>query len=324
MRSMKISPGVGAVDAHANVYRARQLLDRQTPSTIADALELFERVSHSAPDYARGHSGIADCYCDLFRLGAVDRLTAIEVARPAAERALAIDPDSIEGHTALGTVSAWLDRDRISAEASFSRARQLGRNARCSRIYGTFLVIIGNPDEAALLFQEARRIEPFSIQQDIAEAFSHYQARRYQDLFESETHSMGLDRPAEALVFTALGRVFSGGETEARAMIPAIERADITQPDLLFIRAEIEAWLGEPARAQQLISGPAAGITAFGRATLAASIAADDLALAALNEAVDRFDLATAWIATDPRFDRLRANPRFVALSAKLKAKVVQ
>lgn len=324
MRAMKISPGAGAVDAHAKVYRARQLLDRQTPAAIADALDLFQQVSDSAPDYARGHSGIADCYCDLFRLGAVDRLTAIEVARPAAQRAVDIDDASVEGHTALGTIAAWLERDRAAAEAHFGRARALGGGARSARIYGTFLTILRRHDEAEILFREARRIEPVSIQQDIAEACSHFQARRYQALQEAQAQSMSVEKSGEALVFTALSRFFGGDPAGAKALLPDIERADITQPDLLHAHAEIEAWLGEPDRGRKLIERSGGAPTAFGRATLAAALGEDVIALDALELAVDRLDLSTAWMAMDPRFDRLRDMPRFVAITDTLRAKLPQ
>src|SRR5262249_35194320 len=127
MRARQISPGPQAIEWHAKIYRARQLLDRQTPEGLREALKLFKDVALTAPDYARGHSGMADCYCDLYRIGSIAHSEALAGARPAAERALEIDPESAEAFTALATIQAWLERDDTSAEKSFEHALSIGR-----------------------------------------------------------------------------------------------------------------------------------------------------------------------------------------------------
>jgi TolB-like protein len=102
--------GPHAVETLATILRARQLLDEQTPGALRVALQLFSSICRSAPDYARGHAGVADAYCDLYRLGLGSRAMALGAAKPAALRALQIDPQSIEAHVALATVSCWLER----------------------------------------------------------------------------------------------------------------------------------------------------------------------------------------------------------------------
>ncbi|TIV29120.1 MAG: hypothetical protein E5V90_13635, partial [Mesorhizobium sp.] len=109
MRSSKIGPRPSALKALGAVYRGRQLLDEQTPGSIRAALQVFEFVAANAPDYARGHSGIADCHCDLYRLGLVDHDTALREASAAVRAALAVDPGSVEAHTARATIAAWLE-----------------------------------------------------------------------------------------------------------------------------------------------------------------------------------------------------------------------
>ncbi len=319
IREMKLSPGPNAVDAHAKVYRARQLLDRQTPAAIQEALEFFTQVSRGAPDYARGYTGIADSQCDLYRLGVCDRLAAMQAAKWAALKALEIDPESAEAHAALATIHAWLDRDRSAAEDMFKKALSLGKHARTARIYGVFLTLVGRDAEAKTLFRQAREIEPLSVQQDIAEAMVHYQARRFDEMPGSERVAQ---LPPEALCYTAFGRLFAGDWEGARVLIPAIERGGVKQPDLVFAVAEIEAWLGEPARALRIDDAERAEASFFGQATLWASLGDAARMIAALEKAVDRLELSTAWLRTDIRFDRFRQSPAFAAVIATLEMKL--
>ncbi|MDZ5649525.1 hypothetical protein [Nitrospirillum sp. BR 11828] len=323
IRAARVSPGPVALEGHARIYRARQLLDQQTPAALYEALEIFQRVAEGAADFARGHSGVADCQCDLFRLGLVDHAEAKAAAEAAVRRALEIDPHSVEALTARATVAAWLDRDAPAAEADFTRALRLGDHARAARLHGVLLTILGRHDEAEHLFRDARAIEPFSVQQDIAEATSHYQARRYAELIAAGASQGSVPQPgasAEVLMYRALAHVFGGEPDGARALAEAIERASAKYPGLIYARAEIEAWLGEPERGWRLLAAtetmPA---TAFAHATLAAALNDEARGLAALNRAIDRRELSTVWLRTDTRFDAWRDRPAFQAVMDRLR-----
>lgn len=311
MRDMRIAPGPHALRAHAKVYRARLLLDQQTPDSVSKAMALFRQVAEAAPDYARGHTGIADCQCDLFRLGLVGREEAMRAASAAVDAALAIDPGSVEAHATRATILTWLARDPPAAEAAFEEALRLGPSARTCRHYGVFLALFGDQDQAELLFREAREIEPFSASQDIAEAIAHYHARRFAQLRPGPL-------PAEALAYVVLGLVFEGDRAGAASLLPEAERLCARHPELMFLGPEVEAWLGAPKRARRLAPGTLARGTCFARATLAAALGEPDRVLEALEAALEQGELSTAWIRSDARFDALRDLPRFTALLERL------
>lgn len=318
MRAMKIGPGPEALKSLAKVYRARALLDQQTPDSIANARRLFAQIADAAPDYARGHSGLADCACDLFRLGVLGREQALEEAGRSVEAALAIDPYSVEANAAQATIFAWLERSPPKAQAAFEHARSLGLNARCNRLYGVFLSLFGQHDKAIRLFREARDVEPFSTQQDIAEAISAYQARRFSDLTEAFTPTQIRLQPGEAMVSFALALIFEGKAEIARSLLPAISQQCAESPEYLCADAEIAAWLGDPHAARSLLGNPPRGATCFALAALAAAIGAEDACLGRLEGALNRGELSTAWMRSDARFDRFRASERFQLLLARL------
>lgn len=318
MRELQIGPGPEALKSLAKVYRAHALLDLQTPDSITNARRLFGQVAQAAPDCARGHSGLADCACDLFRLGVLGKEQAYDEAMRAVNAALAIDPCSVEANAALATVAAWLERSPPKAQAAFEHARSLGLNARGNRLYGVFLSLFGQHEKAERLFREAREIEPFSTQQDIAEAISAYQARRFSIVVATFDLTQALLLPGEAMAHLALALTFASKSGEARALLASIGQQCAETPEYLSIQAEILAWLGEPAAAETLMQALPPGITCFARATLAAAVGADDICLDALEQALDRGELSTAWMRSDIRFDRLRGSERFQSLLEQL------
>lgn len=320
MRSRRISPGPAAVDTHSKIYRARQLLDRQTPEHIREALAIFSEVADTAPDYARGHSGVADCYCDLFRIGIIDSDTALSNARKAVTRALEIDPESVEAYTALATIQAWLERDRRAAEESFQSALALGRNARAARLYGSYLTILGFPDEAERMFREARRIEPFSRQQDITEAMSRFQSRNFGSMTDSTSPIERRNKPPEALFYLALGNHFGGNADGATAYAEPLGHLLATNPQIVFADAELEAWLGRPGRASHLLKAGNTKASHFAHASIACSIGDAEAVFAHLAFALDGRELATVWLRTDIRFDFVRSTGEFKEILRRLEA----
>ncbi|WP_162950165.1 hypothetical protein [Rhizobium jaguaris] len=320
MRARAISPGPAILEAHAMIYKARRLLDRQMPSSIRQALAIFQDVAASVPDYARGFSGIADCFCDLYRIGAVGRDTALAEATKAAERALQIDDRSAEAYTALATIAAWLGRDRERAEAFFIQALEVGSTPRAARIYGVFLTILGRGDEAEAFFAQARGMEPYSEQQDIAETTSRYQSRHYDLMMEANADEDSASLPGEAAFYLALAQYFAGDPAKAAARSIDFSRRLIDHPMLVHAHAELQAWLGNRQLATRVFDSPARKGSEYALATLAASIDDQDRTIAQLRLALEKRELATVWIRSDARFDRFRDSREFQALVDELNA----
>ncbi len=312
VRAQTMRPRPGAVQVMAAISHGRRLLDSQRPDALHRAMALFERLARSASDFARGHTGIADCACDLYRLGLLDRATAARMAREAAQNALRIDPASAEAHAALGTIAAWIDFDRTGAEAWFARAAQLGETARAARIRGVALLLLQRePEGAARQLRIARTLEPISAHQDIAEAISFFQGRQFTALAERFGRAPRVQAAAEARYYGALALLETGAPQAAREVVAEIadELADL--PDLALGAAEIAARLGDGAAGAATAERPASH---FARATLAMALGRHAEAIDALMACVAREDLARAWLRTDRRFDPLRGMPAFEAL----------
>jgi len=308
MRAMKIKPGPMALEANAKIYRGRQLLDQQTPASLAKALEFFNDVCRSAPDYSRGFSGVVDCHCDLYRLGVISHQAALAAATPALQRALQIDPKSAEVHTSRGIVAAWLQRDVKAADEAFRMALEFGDNARTLRLYGDFLGTLDRGDEAHQFIEEARAIDAFSVHQDIVEASACFRSGRFAGLMDDKC-----ERHAESLMYRALALVFSGKLDAAEGLLPQLKSAIAKFPYLLFAEAEIVAQLGRPEQALALLAHQSSE-AAFSFACLASAVGDFDQALTLLEKAAQSREASLIWLKHDRRFEKLKELPRFKSL----------
>jgi hypothetical protein len=111
----------------------------------------------------------------------------------------------------------------------------------------------------------------------------------------------------ESLVFAALSRFFSSDQEGARELTERIDHRANKYPDFGFARAELEAWLGDSAKASNLYKVENPDVSAFARGTLAAAFKDVDASLAALDLAVERRELSTLWLRTDPRLESVSA-----------------
>jgi len=156
-----------AVTADPEAYRlylkGRDFL-RGSQQEMDRSIELLQQAVAKAPDYALAHAGLAQAYTRQAFLRASARTEVLEKARASVNRALELDPDLAEAHTALGLVRFYFEWDWAGAESEFRRA--LALNPGSSAVheeYGNFLTAMGRGDEGLARSQEAARLDPVSV-----------------------------------------------------------------------------------------------------------------------------------------------------------------
>ena len=83
------------------------------------SVDYFQQAVARAPEYALAHAGLAEAYTRQAFLRASGREEPLRMARAAVNRALELDPDLAEAHTALGLVHFYFEWDWAGAEAEF-------------------------------------------------------------------------------------------------------------------------------------------------------------------------------------------------------------
>jgi TolB-like protein/Tfp pilus assembly protein PilF len=128
------------------------------------SVDCFQQAVARAPDYAMAYAGLAEAYTTQAYLRAVDRAAFVEKARAAVARALELDPDLAEAHTAQGLVRFYFEWDWDGADAAFRRAIELNPGSQAvNEEYGGFLNALGRFDEGLARTRIAAALDPLSV-----------------------------------------------------------------------------------------------------------------------------------------------------------------
>jgi len=139
------------------VFHSRKL----TEQDIKEAIELFTQAIQKDPKYARAYAAMATARRSL-TLCCDGQPSEVLQAKLAAQKAVDLDPELAEGHSALAAVIYSYDWNWAEAEKEFQRALELDPNSSISHFqYGDFLGFMGKTDEAAVQKDRALELEPY-------------------------------------------------------------------------------------------------------------------------------------------------------------------
>jgi TolB-like protein/Tfp pilus assembly protein PilF len=318
IRKRKATAGALTLAFYPLVVLAESLLDEG--SDIHSALVKFEEAAQAAP-MPRAFCGIAQCHIELMLRGNTSS-ALLSQAKSAAQRALELDRDMIDSHASMAAVQA-MEWCWSGARASFQRALALGPHAGAARGYGLLCAALGHFDEASHHIETAQRIDPFSFRQKIALAKFLYITRRYDEAIRRFSPPLIYGpHPVEVRLQLALIYATKEDFESARRLAETVRPESGAQPALMAAICEILALCGDTEQATRIAADlkllTEARISCYRKALL--SLAFQDIghALAFLEESASQRECELLWLATDPRFDPLRKEPRFIRLSAKV------
>jgi Tfp pilus assembly protein PilF len=170
--------------------RANVLSDQYGPDE--KSAEIYREVIRRAPEFAPAHARLAS----LLARGAQGGLSgpALSAAKQAADRALQLDPNSAEAHTALAHVylKAWKWQE---AEAEFRTAVMLDPELPEARqLYGQFLATQGRFAEAMEQSDHAVQLAPTSALLWFYWSMVRLHAGRLDEAIEGAQRAVELDR----------------------------------------------------------------------------------------------------------------------------------
>jgi TolB-like protein/Tfp pilus assembly protein PilF len=315
-----------SVEAHDFYLRGRHEWFQRTERGMRNSIVLFERAiemdSHCAPAFA----GLADAYSLLADYGFETTADAMEKGRPAALRALELDPSLAEAHTSLGFIQSFYDWDWSAAERSYRTAIGLNPGYATTRLwYGLDLLALqGRFDEARVELELAERLDP--LEPIIAEGCAYMSLRsREFDRAEACYRRLIAAAPHYAKALTGCGRALwgQGRYIEALEMLEAGRRLAGDLPSVLGALGQVHAMAGHQAEARGFLSqlyemAKTRHIPASCLALVHAGLGEHDAALAHLERGVDRREMPLVQMKVHPGYDALRAQPRFEGLLRRM------
>ena len=306
--------------AYQHMLQARFFSRKEDNEGWRKSIEECRAALALDPDYALAAAEMARSYIFLCRFGGISLSEGFRAARPAAERALALNPELPEANNAMGWVLRTADWDWHRADAAFRRAYELApRSADMIRDYA---VIRNNQG----FFAEAIELGRLAVKLDPLNASTHCYASLFLAWFDGHLDEAvtemqrGLALAPEAVEWHSIlarSLILQGRLPEAAA---TAER-EPSERYRLFARALVlSAQKNHPAAEQarsELIEKHGETMS-FHIAEIFALSGEDDRAFEWLERARIRGDTPMAWILGTPTLRPLLRDPRWTALIAKL------
>ncbi|HYL36717.1 MAG TPA: winged helix-turn-helix domain-containing protein [Bryobacteraceae bacterium] len=313
-------------EAHDLTAKGRAALSEQpSAASLKQAKLYFERATQSDPGNAAAWAGLARTCVLMVGLGLGRASEFLARARAAATRANQLDPKLAEAHSTLGVVHVVEDHDFPSAEREFRLATQLHpADALAHRWYARFLSSQGRHDEAIAESRRAIDADPLSLvaRRELLDFL--FAARRYDEMI-AEAYQFCELNPGASDVLLGLVWVYCLQEKDRQAfdVFLAGMRSLGVAPHLLDQARDAFQRGGMPAILRlwiQVLEQQAAvgQKTQLDLLILHALLGDTDRCFQRFDALLEEAHPYLMWLPVLPVFDRLRSDPRYPLLLARL------
>ena len=312
-------------DAYRLYLKGRHLWNRRTRDGLERSIELYREAISLDPHFALAYTGIADSWASLSWNDFVPKATAFKEALASVLTGLDIDDHVAESHISLGMVLYHFGTDFSRAEKEIRRGLEIDHNnAEACHQYAHLLTFLGRTDEAIEMMGRAIELEPVSRIMCSCCGQVLYFAGRYDDAIAHLETAIELD-PANTGPYSWLGmahvqrRDWEGAEKALKRGIDGgtfLPRSTGALGYGYGVQGNREQALTQLQRLEHLSAE--SPVDPCFEAWIHTGIGETDLALSALERALD---LDANWLVSlkvDPFFAGLRTDPRFQALLRRL------
>lgn len=311
--------------AYEHYLRGRFHWLTETSEGLQKALEHFQKAIALDPSYARAYSGLADTYA-LFGSYAIMPISQSHpLGRQAALKALQLDNSLGEAHRSLAAILGDHYWDWKQVEWHYRRALELdASDVTTLRFYSFYLAYTGRAVEALPIAEQACRLDPVSVLAQLNLGVILHIARRDDEAVRQYEETLGLDQNF-GFARAMLGMAYASKGMPERA-VAELERARVlapTRPDIVAFhgytlaqagrRREALATLDDLRRLTNPEDPPP-----FQMAVVYVGLEDWQRAFEWLDKAIEAREWQVPILKASPMFDRLRSDPRYPALLARV------
>jgi serine/threonine-protein kinase len=293
-----------------------------TPDELQKALEDYNRAIEIDPAYALAYVALSNTYHLLpFNADAAPQ-SAFPKAKEAALKALQLDPQLGEAHSALGLVLGQYDWDWVGAEREHKRAIELSPNSPSALMYyAELLSLRGRHDEAISVASRGREIDPVSGAVGLQLSRAYFHARQYERAAQSFQQFLEIN-PRFWPLHLFLGQVYEQLGQYGKALVELRQAQGPTQYATSII-GHLYALSGQRAEAEKILSelllrSKAVYVPPTFIARIYSALGQDDEAIAWLEKGYASRDSHLEFLGVDPTFDGVRSDARFLDLLRRL------
>jgi serine/threonine-protein kinase len=312
-------------EAYQLYLRGRFFWNKRSKESLLTAIRYFEEAIQKDAKYARAWAGIADSYNLLSEYGGISRKETSPKALAAAHKALEFDNNLAEAHASLACLQMLSEWDWPNAEKEFKRAIRLDPNyATAHHWYSEWLLFMGRREEANREISRAVELDPISPALLKDKGIMLYYIQDFDGAIEYGKKTLDLMPDfASAHRLLSLAYVAKGMFDEALDANDRWGELSGNELETLLGRAWCLAAGGRRDEANEIIRGIDPGKLVDGNvmrgiALVHAELGEEERALDWLEKAYGIRAEAVSSILIDPKFEKLKKHPRFIALAKRM------
>jgi TolB-like protein/DNA-binding winged helix-turn-helix (wHTH) protein/cytochrome c-type biogenesis protein CcmH/NrfG len=311
--------------AYEDFLQGLQASNLRTRAGYEHAISAFGRAVTRDPNYAEAYAGLARAEMLAPIFGVSTTVELLPKAVEAATRAIALNDNLADAHTALAFSKSHLDYDWPTAEREYRRGLTLNPGGSQVHFFYSngYLSPFGRHEEAIAEMKTAAELDPYSppIQSFLGRTY--VWARRYDKALAQYQKANVLD-PSFAVgherlahLYTYVGRFNDAIAEESTARTLSGEDPEVVRSREDALRKAFAAD-GAPGYWRTLLATAATGPNppeayddSYGFAIIYARLGEKEKAIASLESAHSERKIAMSEIGVEPAFDALRSDPRF-------------
>lgn len=312
-----------AYDAYV---RGRHYAAQITPDGFEKAVVNFGRAIELQPRYAQAYADLAETYCWATATQSIPAQEGLLKARQAAMKALEMDESLSQAHSSLAWVKYAYEWNFAEAEREFHRSLELNPGASWALLWHGMYLAQGNRIEESLAeMKRVQQVDPLSPVANALALVPLLTGRKYDMAIEGGQKILEMDRSngmARWLLTTAYERKGDFSKAmdlqEETAVLYGENKEAATQRFARLRHAYARLGLKEYWRMnleQQVSQWKKNPGDPYGLSVLYARVGDKDHAFDWLEKAFQvRSNEMTYWLRTEPAFDGLRSDARYVDL----------
>jgi serine/threonine protein kinase/tetratricopeptide (TPR) repeat protein len=311
-------------EAYQLYLKGRFYWNQLTPDGFKKGIDYFNQAQQKDPGWALPYVGLADAYL-MLGTETVPPREALPKARDYISKAIEINDSLPEAHSTLGVIKLIYEWDWKAAEKELRHNLPLSPQTietfSCALHY---VDPLGRNAEAITEIKRALQLDPLSLVPNLELGCASYYARQFDQSLEQFHKTLSMD-PKSPLAYYGLGRagnakkMYKNVIDELNKGVGFVGPAAPLVAELAYAhamsgnKAEARRWLQELQNQRKEHYVDAAFMAA-----IYVGLGDDKQALDWLEKGYDERSLSMAWLKVEPKWDRLRSDPRFQMLQQRL------
>lgn len=313
------------IEAYQLYNKGRFFWNNRSSEDLAKSIAFYEQAIALDEKYALAYAGLAESYVLLQLFTQSQEKDYFPKAKQAAEKALSLDANLAEAHTALAIYKEQYEWDFQGAEVEFKRAISANPSyATAHQWYGEFLAFMDRTEESVVEVEKSVELDPLSLSTNTSRAFPYLAARQYDQAIEKTKSALELEKDFPLALYY-LGRSYDGKGLHKEAVAEYKHAIAASGGGTFFASAMIYALVksGQTSEAEKAFVeiSEIEKKQPISRYVLARSLAAlgkKEEALDELEQAFQERDGLLIVLKIDQNFDELRGEPRLQDVLKKM------